>query len=326
MDKRSLLDAVSELAAAGELSEAELIAAFRGGTSEDDTERVARHTRYSRVLYFIGGGVVITGIVALIGQIWNDLGAAMHIVVTLGSGLAAYVVGVLLSSRKWLGAAGPAFFLISALVLPLGMVVTLDEAGISPEGYGWQSLIALLLMGAFLAAYLIFRANSVLVYAIIYATWLFFGVTSWLVGPNPIFDEVEFLEYRILGLGLAYLVLGYAFEGTEREALSGALYGFGCLGFLGAALALGGWEPSQNVFWELVFPGLVFSVLYASVHLKSKALLTFGSLFLGAYLVKITSEYFSDSLGWPLALVLAGLMLMGVGYLTLHLKRRYLTQ
>jgi hypothetical protein len=325
MDKRSVLDAVRALAAEGEITEAELSAAYRGGAGGDDTELVERHTRYSRVLYFIGGGVVITGIVALIGQIWNDLGAVMHIVVTLGSGLAAYVVGVLLSSKRWLGAAGPAFFLIAALVLPLGMVVALDEANINPEGFGWQSLISLVLMGAFLAAYLLFRSNSVLVYAIGYGSWLFFAVTSWLVGSNPTFEEIEFLEYRVLGLGLAYLVLAYAFEDTEREGLSGPLYGFGCLGFLGAALALGGWEPSQNVFWELIFPGLVFAVLYASVHLKSKALLTFGSLFFGAYLVKITSEYFSDSLGWPLALVIAGLMLMGVGYLTLHLKRRYLT-
>ncbi len=54
------------------------------------------------------------------------------------------------------------------------------------------------------------------------------------------------------------------------------------------------------------------------------ALLVFGSLFLGGYLAKITGEYFSDSLGWPLALVLVGFMLMGVGYLTFRLKRTYL--
>jgi hypothetical protein len=120
--------------------------------------------------------------------------------------------------------------------------------------------------------------------------------------------------------------LAFAFADTPRRALSDLLYSFGSLAFLGAALSLGGWKPSQNAFWELVFPGLVFVVLYASVHLKSRPLLAVGSLFLASYLVKITNEYFKDSLGWPLALVISGLALMGVGYLTLRLKRRYLNE
>jgi hypothetical protein len=62
-------------------------------------------------------------------------------------------------------------------------------------------------------------------------------------------------------------------------------------------------------------------VLYLSVHLRTKALLTFGLLPLGAYLANITGEYCSDSIGWPLALIVLGLLLMGVGFLTFRLKR-----
>ncbi len=76
----------------------------------------------------------------------------------------------------------------------------------------------------------------------------------------------------------------------------------------------------------MVFPGLVFAVIYASVYLRSKALLTFGSSFLASILSMITNEYSQDSLGWPLALVISGMMLMGVGYLTFRLKRRYLNE
>ncbi|MCP4898998.1 MAG: hypothetical protein GY906_18670 [bacterium] len=216
------------------------------------------------------------------------------------------------------------FFLIAALVLPVGMAITLDEAGLDLESLGLQSLISLVLMSAFLVAYALFKANSLLVYVVFYATWAVFGFSSYLVGSDPRFPEVEFFEYRVLAVGLSYMVLAYAFAGTRREGLSGALYGFGSMAFLGAALGLGGWKPSQSIFWELVFPGLAFAVLYASVHVKSKALLTFSSIFLGAYLSKLTGEYFSDSLGWPLALVLVGLMLMGLGYVTLRLKRTYL--
>ena len=96
------------------------------------------------------------------------------------------------------------------------------------------------------------------------------------------------------------------------------------MGFLGAALALGGWSPQQNIFWELIFPGLVFGIIFLSVYLKNKSFLVFGALYLMAYIIKITSEYFSQSLGWPLALVLAGFMLMGIGYFAFYLNQKYI--
>ncbi len=321
MDKVTLLEAVRDLAAAGELTEAEVIAAVREAADTRAAQIAERSGRYSKLLYFVGGGVIFIGIVAFIAQVWDELGPFMHVVVTLGSGLAAFTAGVLLSWHGRLGAAGQAFFLIAALLLPLGMAVTLDEAGLDPERLGLQSLMAVVLLAAFLAVYRLFRSSSLLVYAIVFATWAFFAISGFVVGPDPHFASKEFFEYRILTVGLAFMVLAWAFSGTERDGLSGPLYAFGSLAFLGSALALGGWKPSQSAFWELVFPGLVFGVLYLSVHLRSKALLTFGSLFLGAYLAKITGEYFSDSMGWPLALIVLGLLLMGVGFLTFRLKR-----
>lgn len=44
------------------------------------------------------------------------------------------------------------------------------------------------------------------------------------------------------------------------------------------------------------------------------------------YILKITSEYFADSLGWPLALMIAGFGMIGVGYLTVYIKRKNATQ
>ncbi|HOC41657.1 MAG TPA: hypothetical protein PKJ99_01460 [Thermoanaerobaculales bacterium] len=321
MDKVTLLEAVRDLAAAGELTEAEVIAAVREADDTRAAEIAERGGRYSKLLYFLGGGVVVIGMVAFIAQVWEELGSLMHVVVTLGSGLAAFVTGVLLTWHGRLGAAGPAFFLIAALVLPVGMAVSLDEAGLDPGKLGLQCLMALVLLAAFLAAYRLFCASSLLVYAIAYGTWAFFAITGFLVGSDPRFAGRAFFEYRTLAVGLAFMVLGWAFSATERDGLTGPLYTFGSLAFLGSALALGGWEPSQSAFWELIFPGLVFGVLYLSVVLRSTALLAFGALFLGAYLTKITGEYFSDSMGWPLALIVLGLLLMGVGFLTFRLKR-----
>jgi hypothetical protein len=42
------------------------------------------------------------------------------------------------------------------------------------------------------------------------------------------------------------------------------------------------------------------------------------------YILKITGEYFQDGLGWPLALVLAGLALIAVGYVAVYVNNKYL--
>ena len=80
------------------------------------------------------------------------------------------------------------------------------------------------------------------------------------------------------------------------------------------------------MFWELIFPALAFGALLGGIPLKSRPFLFVGSLFIMIYIIKISAEYFKDSMGWPLALVLAGLALMTVGYLSFYLNRRYIVQ
>ena len=58
MDKMTLLEAVRDLAAAGELTEAEVVTAVRGAADTREAEVAARSGRYSTLLYFIGGGVI----------------------------------------------------------------------------------------------------------------------------------------------------------------------------------------------------------------------------------------------------------------------------
>jgi len=201
--------------------------------------------------------------------------------------------------------------------------VTYDEAGIDVDKLSAQIQIAGILFASFGGAYAVIHRNVLLTFAFIFGTWFFFAVTDYMVRGAPTLDEWQFVNYRILFVGLAYLLLGHSFAGSDREVLTGWLYGTGVIGFLGAGLALGDWKPQQNVFWEAVYPGLVFGIIFVSTHVKSRILLVFGSLALGVYLSKITAEYFSDSLGWAFSLVLVGFLLMGVAYLAVRVNRRY---
>lgn len=280
----------------------------------------------SEILYYIGGAVVFLGISILLQQNWSTLSYATKVLSTLGAGVAAYFVGVLFSRDPRTETAGTAFYLISALIIPIGLFVVFDNAGFDISSSGSQSLISGILFCMYILSYFVFRKNVFTLFSILFGTWFFFSITSLMVGSAPYFDDWKFYQYRVLIAGLTYMLLGHAFSKNERVSLSNFLYGFGIFGFLGAALTLGGWEPNQNVFWELIYPGLIFAALFLSIHIKSKSFLTWGTIFLMAYILKITSEYFSSGLGWPLALVLAGLAMIGAGYMSISLKKKYLSE
>lgn len=330
MNKDRVLEELATLLKSGELTEHEIMQAIGTMPTEptpSSTVDLSQLTsKLSAVLYYIGGGIVFFGFVFLIAQEWDHFGSSMKVFVTLGTGIAAFVVGVLFSQQERLGAAGPAFFLISALLLPVGLAVAYDEAGISVDRLTVQLQIGGVLFAAYMGAYTVIRKNVLLVFAFIFGTWLFFAFTDYMVLEAPTIDDWRFVNYRILLAGIAYMLLGYSFVGTDRESLTSWLYMFGAFGFLGAGFALGGWKPSQSVFWEAIYPGLVFGVLFLSTYIKSRVLLIFGSLALGAFLTKITAEYFSDSLGWAFSLVLVGFMLMGVAFLAIRVNRSYVSR
>ncbi|MBI2100499.1 MAG: hypothetical protein HYT47_00540 [Candidatus Vogelbacteria bacterium] len=323
--KEEVLQYIRTLAEQKVVSKEELDAAFDSGSGIKTDVVLTKKLGIAEILYYIGGAIVFLGISILLWQNWSTLGFGTKVLATLGSGIAAYFVGLLFSRDERTETAGSAFYLISALVTPMGLWVVFDNAGFDASSYGTQSLISGIMLGTYLLSLLVFRKNVFTLFSILFGTWLFFSLTSFMVGGGPYFDDWKFYEYRVLVAGIAYILLGYAFSKNERAPLQGFLYGFGILGFLGAALTLGGWEPNQNVFWELIYPGFVFGALFLSVHIKSKAFLTWGTLFLMAYILKITSEYFSSGLGWPLALVIAGLAMIGVGYMSISLKKKYLS-
>ncbi|MDD4628908.1 MAG: hypothetical protein PHE68_06015 [Candidatus Peribacteraceae bacterium] len=323
MDKHELLRQISDLAGRNLLTEEEVLGAVRRRAAKGP--RGLEHVKLTEVLYYLGGFIIILGIVILLGQNWELLNSFTRILVTLGSGVAAYIVGILFQQKDYSQKLTIPFFFLSAVILPIGLFVTFNEAGIQTDDAGINTVISGILLATFLASYFLLKRTIFLLFSIIFGTWLFFAFTSFLFGGNPALGW-RFYAYRVLATGLTFILLGHSFRTMKREsALTGLLFGFGIFGFLGAALALGGWTPEQSMIWELVFPGIVFAVIFLSIPLKSKSFLIIGALYLMAYIIKITSEYFSQSFGWPLSLVILGFLLIGIGFLSFHLNRKYLS-
>jgi len=325
-NKAEILREIKILAAKHFITKEELIAAYDEGfhTQINHHQIPTKKLEITKILYFIGGGIIFLGIVILLVQNWEILSFSTKVLTTLGSGIAAYFVGILLGREEKTESISSAFYLVFALTTPPGLSVILDHAGYDTGSFGIQTLISGIMFSIQLLSYFVFRKNIFILFSIIFGTWLFFSLTSFLINYNLYIDTSTFYEYRALIAGLAYMLFGYAFSDSKQASLSGFLNGFGILGFLGAALCLGDWKPHQNIFWEIAFPFLTFGAISLSVYLKNKIFLIFGTLFLIIFILKITSEYFTHSLGWPFALVIAGLSMIAITYMSLGLKRKYL--
>lgn len=324
MHKDELLKIIEEMSVQKILAKEELLAAFERGQKNIKGEGNLNQSKISQLLYYIGGGIVFIGIAVLIGQQWTYLGTLMHILLTLGIGLGFFTTALLARQSENTKHLAQAFFFIAGLLLPVGLGVTFDAAGLLMTKTEVQSLAAVILFAGFLAAYMLYEETVLLLFTIIFGTWLYGAVTGLLENSTLHFDW-RFECYRSLVVFISYLCLGYYYTlRGERPGIREWLLSIGSLGILGFTLVLGGWKPNQSLFWELIYPFITFGFLYWSIVLRNRAFLSFGAIALVGYLGKITSEYFADSIGWPLTLVILGMIIILIGYWAVYLNKKYI--
>ena len=68
--------------------------------------------------------------------------------------------------------------------------------------------------------------------------------------------------------------------------------------------------------------GVAAALIYAGVVARSRSLLVTGVLAMLGFLGYFTNEYFADMLSWPVALILMGLLMLGLSSYALKLGRR----
>ncbi len=113
----------------------------------------------AEILYYIGGAIVFVGIAILIPENWTTLTFAGRLAATLGASIGAYIIASIFVREERLEEIGAAFYLISALTLPIGLGVVFDNAGINTGSADTQSLIAGISFLFFLVSFFLFHKN-----------------------------------------------------------------------------------------------------------------------------------------------------------------------
>lgn len=323
MNKEELLLEISAKVGAGEISREEVISRLGLAPAEQQSAggEVKKHSNFSvtKMLYVLGAAIVVIGVVFFVAQIWDDIGSFGRILVTLGLGLLFAGLGSTLLKQKPEDNIGPIFHAIGGLLIPGGAMVSLYELDVDMATI-WPIAIT---FGVIFAFYLLLTSvhkHVVLTLFAIASGTAFIYTTFEAIVDGQFYNHGDLYAYLTILVGASYLLLAYAFRGGWNNGLVNVLHLFGSAGFLGAAFS----QIFDSLFLEILYFFVVFGALFLSVYMKSRTILAVGTLFLIAHVSYITSEYFADSLGWPISLVLLGFAFIGLGYASIAINKKYI--
>jgi hypothetical protein len=321
MDTETLLRELSSKIKAGTLTRETVLAAIGvPQTVVADTGEVHR-SRFSltKILYILGGSIAALGLVFFIAQIWDDIGSLGRIFVTLMMGLVLSGIGSLLLKTKPETKIGEVFQAIAGLLIPGGAMVALNELGHTIDSL-WPVTITIGAVFAFYILLNLYHKNIILTFFEIAngTAFIYLLVESMISGPA--YQHQDMYAYLTMVVGISYLLLALSFKGGWNARLIGLVNFVGSAGFFGAAFS----RVFDSGLWEFLL--FVFTVggMALSIYIKSRAILVVSTLFLIAHFVYITNEYFADSIGWPISLVVLGFLFIGLGYVSISLNKKYI--
>lgn len=325
MNNEELLQELSAKVSLGEISREEVMSRLPVApmTQPENGKGGKRFSHFSvtKMLYVLGAVIVIVGVIIFIAQIWDDIGSFGRISVTLGLGILIAALGSVLMKQKPGDNIGAVFHCIGGVLIPGGAVVTLSELDVDFVSL-WPVAIT---FGAIFAFYVLLNAiqkHAMLTFFAIANGTAFIYLLVGAIVEGPFYRHEDLYAYLTMVIGASYLLLAHAFrQGWNRE-LIGVLYFLGITGFLGAAFS----RVFNSEPWQLLYFLIVFGGLFLSVYMRSRSILMMSTLFLIAHVSYITSKYFADSLGWPISLVILGFLFIGLGYASITINKKYITE
>jgi hypothetical protein len=309
-DRARALEDIAAIAREHGLTTAEIAAALEetAGASPDQRRRGV----IVRVLAFLGGTFVFAGVGVFIALQWNHMNSAARVIVTLGSGLTAFVLAVLASKDERFERSGTPLLLVAAALEPTGMLVTFDEFG-SGGDWRWASLVTGGTIALqYLAVFRGLRRSTPLLVAIA------FGVAFWWTALDlaVVDDKVIAL---ILGAGMILTAVGV--DRSDYRDITPVWYLFGATAFLA-----GLFDQVKETPLEVLFLAAAAGFVYMSVVVHSRMLLVVATVAILAYTGWFTGQRFADSMGWPLALIAFGIFMIGLSAVAFRIDRDYVRE
>ena len=304
--KEQALKHIADIAREHDLTASDILAELSPSKEATDS----KSSILTRLFGYLGGIFVLAGLGVFITMQWEAMNAIARITVTLGSGMAAFVMALFAAAdERWEKAATP-LFLLAALMQPTGILVALDEfSSGGDERYAILLTSGVLLIQQTLT-FLKTRRTVLLFIVLIFAVCLY----------GTVMDLMDLDEDLVFfALGLSVLLVSYSIDRTRHAAITPFWY------FVSSTAMLTGlFSLIQNSVVEILFLGAACGLVFLSTWVKSRALLFVGTVAILGYVGYYTAENFSDAVGWPIALILFGLLLIGLSAAAFRINRKYI--
>ena len=310
-NKAEALEQIVTLARDHDISIDELSAALSTGAGSDAADiEDPKSTVLMRVLAYLGGIFVFAGLGVFIAMNWESMNFAARVVITLGSGIAAFILALIAVNDERYEKAATPLFLIAALLQPAGLLVIFEEFY---SGDNWDT-IGLLVSGVMAAQQIMTMVKTQR------TTLLFTGLIFICAFALILFDKAG-IDYTITALimGASLLSLSAGLNGTKHNVITPFWYFIGSMWLL-----YGVFDLIEGTAIEILFMAAASALVYMSTVVRSRTLLFVSTIAMLSYIGYFSAEHFVDSIGWPIALVLFGLLLIGMSALAFRINKKYI--
>lgn len=303
-------DALQDIVALAQHNQITLAEITQALEASSTLSKAAPASVLSKLFGYVGGIFVFAGIGVFISMFWDDFGSASRVIITLGSGLVAFVMAlVCLSDQRYERAVTP-LFLMAAILQPTGIMVMLQEyssGGDVRHGLLFMAAYMLVQQGAIFWA----KQRTVLAFSAVLFGCIFFA---------NLFDIWD-VDEKLIGIVIAssLLCIAYAMQQSKHMAIAPFWY------FVGSVLLLWSvFELVENSLLEPVYLGATALMIFLSTYVRSRTLLLVGTLAMLIYIGYYTAEHFANTVGWPIALVIIGVALIGLSAFAIRLNNQYI--
>ncbi|HHQ13558.1 MAG TPA: DUF2157 domain-containing protein [Chromatiales bacterium] len=263
-----------------------------------------------RILGYLGGIFIFAGLGVFIALNWDAMNAVARIIVTLGSGLAAFVIALVAAGDQRFTQARTPLYLIAALLQPTGILIAIDEFS---SGGDWHYAVLLTTGLMLLQQGVVFwkKKDSTLLFTTLIFVSGFYGVLL----------DLYSVDEKLIAMtgGISLLALCMGLDQTRYRGLTPFWYFVGSVSFF-----TGLFMQVQHTSIELSFMLAATGGVLLSVYVRSRMLLFVSTLAMLGYISYFTGQHFLDSMGWPLMLIVLGLVLIGFSAVAIRINRRYI--
>ena len=257
----------------------------------------------------LGGVFILAGISAYVGMFWGEMNSAARVIITLGSGFVAYILGIIFSrDTRYLTAVAPLLF-IAALLESGGLFVLIDEY-FNNNTNNWRlaCLIVFGLMSMQQGLTFVSMRIPILLFTTLWFSSSFLWVSFDMLGVS------EKLNAIIIGSSL--LTIAYGIRSSIYQRTLQFAYLFGSIMFLGGA-----WDLLDN---SPLYLALTCFMVYVSIFAHSTTLLVISVLAMLSYIGYFTTEHFMNSASWPVVLIVLGVLFIIIGAGAVRIKKKYI--